>query len=290
MTRISVPRSSRWVAKLWRSACSVTPFRIPAASAASWNSRLSWRVVIGLPGLRPGNSQRSCMGVVESKPRWRVFHHWRNRSSVSGDSMTFAVLAALGLLDPNDPLRAVDVLDLQPDHLAGAQAAAVAETEQHAHLKAARDREQAPGLVLAHHQRNLLRLTEVINLGRKIQSPQRHAKQEPQPGHDAIAIADARARLGKMQLKPADILRRGGVRGLLEKRSKPLAAVNMAPLRPRAELACIHVLDHALAQRADRNRTHGQLLSWMRWTTPPSSRQADMPAIDDLSFGYRALG
>src|SRR5665647_1578947 len=75
-----------------------------------------------------------------------------------------AVLAALSLLDPNDLLRAVDVLDLQPDHLAGAQAAAIAETEQHAHLEAARDREQAPGLVLAHHQRNLLRLTEVINL------------------------------------------------------------------------------------------------------------------------------
>jgi len=58
---------------------------------------------------------------------------------------------------------------------AGAQAAAIAETEQYTHLEAARDREQAPGLVLAHHQRNLLRLTEVINLGREIQSPQRHA-------------------------------------------------------------------------------------------------------------------
>src|SRR6516164_983832 len=32
---------------------------------------------------------------------------------------------ALGLLDPNDLLRAVDMLDLEPDHLAGAQAAAV---------------------------------------------------------------------------------------------------------------------------------------------------------------------
>src|SRR5258706_621158 len=137
---------------------------------------------------------------------------------------------------------------------------------------------------MAHHQRNLLRLTEVINLGRKIQSPQRHAKQEPHPGHDAVAIADARARLGKMQLKPADILRRGRVRGPLEKCIKPLAAVNMAPLRPRAEFAGIHVLDHALAQRADHNRTHGQLLSWMRLMTPPSSRQADMPAIDDLSL------
>src|SRR3984957_6784896 len=206
-----------------------------------------------------------------------------------GRQHDIAVLAALGLLDPNDLLRAVDVLALQPDPLAGAQAAAIAETEQHAHLEAARDRKQAPGLVLAYHQRNLLRLTEVINLGRKIQSPQRHAKQEPQPGHDAVAIADARARLGKMQLKPADVLRRGRVRGSVEKRSKPLAAVNMAPLRPRAELACVHVLDHALAQRADRNCTHRQLLSWIRLTTPRSSRQVPTLAIDDLSFGYRAL-
>ena len=59
MILISVPRSSRWVAKLWRSACSVTAFLIPAASAAAWNSRLNCRVVIGLPRLLPGNSQRS---------------------------------------------------------------------------------------------------------------------------------------------------------------------------------------------------------------------------------------
>src|SRR5665811_2581437 len=80
-----------------------------------------------------------------------------------GRQHDIAVLAALGLLDPNDLLRAVDVLDLQPDHFAGAQAAAIAETEQHAHLEAARDRKQAPGLVLAYHQRNLLRLTEAVS-------------------------------------------------------------------------------------------------------------------------------
>src|SRR6202521_5740208 len=107
-----------------------------------------------------------------------------------GRQHDIAVLAALGLLDPNDLLRAVDVLDLQPDHLAGAQATAIAETEQHAQLEAARDRQQAPRLVLAHHQRNPLRLTKVKNLGRKVQPPQRHAKQEPQPSHDAVAIAD----------------------------------------------------------------------------------------------------
>src|SRR5437868_3014111 len=121
MILISVPRSSRWVAKLWRNACRVTLFLIPASLAVSWNRRLSWRVVIGLPGRRPGNT-----------------------------------------------LRAVDMLDLQPDRLAGAQAAAVAAAEQHARLEAIGDGQQAPRLVRAHHLRNLLRLAQVIDLGGKI--------------------------------------------------------------------------------------------------------------------------
>jgi len=36
-----------------------------------------------------------------------------------------AILAALGLLDTNDLLSAVDMLDLQPDHFAGTQAAPI---------------------------------------------------------------------------------------------------------------------------------------------------------------------
>src|SRR5271169_4825814 len=62
-------------------------------------------------------------------------------------------------------------------------------------------------------------------------------------------------------------------------------AANRLQLRiwpPRTELACVHVLDHALAQRGDGFRIHGQLLSWMRLTTPRSSGQASPLAIDDL--------
>src|SRR3974377_2331104 len=53
-----------------------------------------------------------------------------------------AVLAALRLLHANDLLRAVDMFDLEPHHLAGAQAAAVAETEHHASLEAVDNRQQ----------------------------------------------------------------------------------------------------------------------------------------------------
>src|SRR5215831_6925292 len=129
------------------------------------------------------------------------------------------------------------MFDLQPDHLAGAQPAAIAETEQKASLEAAGDGQQALRLIRTHHQRNLLRLAEVIDLGRKVQPPQRYAEQEPQPGHDAVAVADA----------------------------------DVAPLRARAQSARVHVLDHALAKRTDSIADHRRLLSEMRWITPRSS-------------------
>ena len=76
-----------------------------------------------------------------------------------------AILAALGLLNANDPLRAVDTLDLQPDHLASAQAAAIAETEQHARLRPwprPAGAGVSSGLITCGI---LLRLAEAIDLG-----------------------------------------------------------------------------------------------------------------------------
>jgi hypothetical protein len=52
----------------------------------------------------------------------------------------------------------------------------------------------------------------------------------------------------------------------LEKRGEPLATADVEPLRAGAELARGHVLDHALAKRADNIDAHGKLLSRMRLT------------------------
>ena len=90
------------------------------------------------------------------------------------------------------------MLDLEPNHLAGAQAAAIAETEQHADLEAAGHRQQPLCLIRAHHQRKLLGLAQVIDLGGMIEPPQCHAEQEPHPRHDAVAGADAHAGLSQM--------------------------------------------------------------------------------------------
>jgi hypothetical protein len=117
-------------------------------------------------------------------------------------------------------------------------------------------REQAARLVRAHDQRDLLRFTQVINLPGKVQSPQRHPQQELQPGHDPIAVADAHAALGKVQLELTDVLGCGRIGGALEKPGKSLAAVNVAPSTVRTELARVHVLNHALAKRINGIRTH----------------------------------
>lgn len=53
-------------------------------------------------------------------------------------------------------------------------------------MTVANDRQQALVLLWAHHQRDL---------GGQIQAPERHAVQEPDPGHAAVAIADAHGEL-----------------------------------------------------------------------------------------------
>ena len=88
--------------------------------------------------------------------------------------------------------------------------------------------------------------------------------------------------LGQVQLEPADILRRRRIGRAIEKRGKPFAAVNVAPLRARTKLPRVHVFDHAMPQRSDGARAHEKLLSWMRLTTPRSSRQDALSATDDL--------
>jgi trehalose-6-phosphate synthase len=50
------------------------------------------------------------------------------------------------------------------------------------------------------------------------------------------------------------------IRGSLQKRCKPLAAEDVAPLRSCAELARIHVFDHTLTQRGDSFGCHRQLV------------------------------
>src|SRR5216684_5469539 len=87
---------------------------------------------------QPALLKGRCVGIktpTSLPPLSQEIDHLRRQHDI-------AIFAALGLLDANDLLRAVDVLDLQPDHFAGTQAAAIAKTEQHANLEATCDGQQ----------------------------------------------------------------------------------------------------------------------------------------------------
>ena len=86
-----------------------------------------------------------------------------------------------------------------------------------------------------------------------------------------------------VQLKPADIIGRGRVRRALQEHSEPLAAVDVAS-RMRSKLARVHVLDCALAQRANRHRTHRETPVLSDIATPRSSGQRSR-IVRDFSAG-----
>src|SRR4249920_2581939 len=69
----------------------------------------------------------------------------------------------------------------------------------------------------------------------------------------------------------------------------PCAMIASTPLcSARTELPRVHVHVDTMTGRGDGVRTHRKLLSWVRLTTPRSSRQDDPAAIDDLYPGFRA--
>src|SRR5208337_1987347 len=93
---------------------------------------------------------------------------------------------------------------------------------------------------------------DVPDLGRQVVAAQRDAEQEAHPGHDPVAVADAGAAFDEVQLEAADLLGGRRVGRSFEPGGEPLAAVDVAALRVRVELARSHVFDHTLTKRTDR--------------------------------------
>ena len=149
MTRISTSCSSRCVAKLWRSVCGLTRFLMPAASAASWTARLSWRVETGSRELRPGNSQP--WGSMTPR-RLPSRHQSRSSSSSCGDSIALRSLRPL----PCSTRISMRVLSMSPTlrvgHLRHAQPGAIGGAERGLVLRPRRRLEQPPNLLDAEHR------------------------------------------------------------------------------------------------------------------------------------------
>src|SRR6185312_15695984 len=100
------------------------------------------------------------------------------------------------------------------------------------------------------------------DLGRQIVATQRDAEQEPHPGHDPIAIADARTALDEVQLEMPHLVGRCRIGRTLQPGGEPLATMDVAALRVWVELARSHIFDHTLTQRTDLvSLAHGELHS-----------------------------
>lgn len=65
-----------------------------------------------------------------------------------------------------------------------------------------------------------------------------------------------------------DVLQRGRLRGPLQKRDEPLAAVDVAPLRVRTKLARVHVFSIVRWRSGLTDRIPARLLSQVRLMTP----------------------
>ncbi len=122
ITRMSTFCSSRWVAKLWRRVCIETRLSISAAvgrgvhgavelAGGEWVDRV-------LPGEQPAAVEHLALRMGHAPPGAQALQQHRREHGV-------AILAALALLDAQRHALAVDVADLQADHLAGAQARAI---------------------------------------------------------------------------------------------------------------------------------------------------------------------
>src|SRR4029077_7561009 len=82
---------------------------------------LAWKKPALLPGRLAWNQRAILHGGRGSETPPARLPPLPQQLERVGRQHDIAVLAALGLLDANDLLRAVDMLDLEPDHLAGAQ-------------------------------------------------------------------------------------------------------------------------------------------------------------------------
>src|ERR1700726_1479783 len=191
---------------------------------------------------------RRAAGVIRGRPRLRPLPQQREGFRRQHH---VPVLAALRLHDADDHLLAVDVIPPQPHHLAGPQPATIGEAEHRSRLQARRHGQDTFDLLRAQHRRQPLGLLDVPDLGRQIVTTERDAEQEPYPGHDPIAVADARPALDQVQLKSAHLVGRRRIGRAFEPGGEPLAALDVATLRVWVELARGHVLDHALTQWTD---------------------------------------
>ena len=213
--------SSRWVAKLCRKVCSDTRLSIPARMGCGMAGAIELARRHRLHAVAPWKQPalRSC----RPPPGTQQFEQMRRQHHV-------AVFAAFALLDANDHALAVDVGDLERDHLAGAQACAISHAQRRLVFEPRRRIQEPRHLLRAEHNRQLAGFVDERRVLDDVGAPERDLKEEPQRGHGVIENGDVRAVCRQMQLKASDVLEARRVGRSAEERSKVLDRADVALL------------------------------------------------------------
>ena len=172
-----------------------------------------------------------------------------------------AILAALALLDADEHALRVDIADLERHDFRHPQPSAIGRAQSCLVLGARGRLEKASHFRRAQDEGYFARLVDQGETPGQIDPIEGDGEEEAQGRDRRVAAGWGHAAFGQVQLELPHILRRGGLRRAAEegREASDLADVISAGLLD--EMAHRHVIDHALAQRADGCLGHRRLLS-----------------------------
>ena len=175
-----------------------------------------------------------------------------------------AIPLPLAPLDPKRHALAVDVGHLQRHDLGHAQACAVGDAERGLDLEAWRSFEEARHLLLAQHDRRPTGCVHRRQMTDKVGAFERHVEEKPQRGDGGVDGPCADLLLRHVQLKAAKVLARRRVRRPAEEGREGPDVPDVILPHLLLEPARRHVVDHALAKRADGLLEHREdsCLAW----------------------------
>ena len=150
-------------------------------------------------GEEPAPGQDLALGMAHAPPRAQPLQQHRREHGV-------AILATLALLDTQGHALAVDVADLQRDHLAGAKPCAVGNRQCRLRLQIRRRSDQARDLLTAQHHRQRARHAHRLHLGHQLATIQRDVEEELQARDRRVQRDRRGALIDQVQLEPPQIL------------------------------------------------------------------------------------
>jgi hypothetical protein len=189
-----------------------------------------------------------------------------------------AVLAALTLLHPEQHPGAVDVSDLQSDHLRYAEPGGISRRQRHTVLQIRHACQKSRDLVRAQHHWQMPQLSRIGDAFDHRRTPERDAVKEAQGADRLVESIPGDASRDEVHLVGANLRQAQPIRRPLKMLAELGYRMHVTSLRRRRQISDLHVLNHAATQRAHLGHL-GNLLSqdWASTTTILSDGRPPRP-------------